>query len=283
MIESKMMCPVCRTKLQSTDTMIITDVCDHQSRSNKWVCVNVDCLCSQKNACWDDDGEYYRGDMNDTKVFPDDRYAALNSFAKKMEIEVYGKGLKSKIYLSPWFTLLFLKPMIEFNYKGDEMGNVLGRTWKLKFLYKDGKFDISWIKNTNGYNTYYTSGLTMLKFVLSKFHIKLKKYKKNKTRFTKNDLYDEFEDNLWNNNWYDNVYKWYLKTFYKNLNKTLSDYMNFETLIKNQSDINFEFGRILEQNIPSDVNLLDILLSMKKKGEYVDKKIRERKLERILK
>lgn len=102
------------------------------------------------------------------RVFSDDKYAALNSMAKRQEIEIYGKGLKRKIYLSEWWTLKMLKPLIEFKYKGDEMGNVLGRTWKLRWLYKE--------KGSNYYSTYYTLPI-MSFFRMSKHTIKdIKRY-----------------------------------------------------------------------------------------------------------
>ena len=72
-----------------------------------------------------------------------------------MEVEIYAKGLRKKIYLSPILTFGWLKPLIEIKYKGNDMGEVLGKSYKLKFLKKDGD---------RGYCTYYSSPLYSLWF-----------------------------------------------------------------------------------------------------------------------
>lgn len=282
---SEMMCPVCRTKLQSTETFQYEDVMCYKVRDNKWMCSNTDCVCCQKETCWNGDGDFFSGGSFEKmkEVFPDNNYAALNSLAKKCEIEIYGKGLKRKIYLSPWLMLLILEPMIEFNYKSDEMGNVLGRSWSLKFLYKDQKFDLSWIKNTDGYNTYYTSGFSLLKYCLSIFYRKLKHYKENNTVYSKLELNEEFDKSTKNEKLYKKVYLWYIKTFYKKLSKKLLEYKHFDSLIPKSDYISFECGDILEQNTPDGVNLEDELIKRDKKGEYMERIIRKRKFERILK
>lgn len=114
-------------------------------------------------------------------MFPHDTYAALNSFAKKCEVEIYGKVIKNgkllkrKIYLSPWLTFGWLKPYIEFKYKSNEMGEVLGRSWKLQFLRKE--------KGRKEYCIHYISGSYMFRFCLKQFNKDLKDYKEKKESF----------------------------------------------------------------------------------------------------
>ena len=63
--------------------------------------------------------------------------SGILNFSKKSEVEIYKKGLKSKTYLPAFLCLWFLKPYIEYTYKGDEWGNVLKKGFKIKFLKKD--------------------------------------------------------------------------------------------------------------------------------------------------
>lgn len=159
---------------------------------------------------WNDYGEFFGGSLERelySKHFPTRKYAALGSFAKQQEVEIYAHGLKQKKYLSPWLTLRWLQPYIEYKYKGDTEGNVLGRTWKLKFLKK----------NEEGKYCYgYSSDLSSLKFYFKYFRRKLKDHRKRNTEFTKKKLLEVFRKR-YNDCWYAKLFQWYIRTFYKGL------------------------------------------------------------------
>lgn len=160
-----MKCPKCNLNLVKGKDQEFETLCDHVSNPNKesyplrptYICVNTNCECSNPDVFWDDQGDYYGG----FKIkFDNDLYSAYPSLARKLDIEIYKKGLKKKMYLHPCFMLWFLKPMIEYNYKSNDSGNVLKKSYSLKWLKKDSWKP--WIKDKFGYHTYYTFPIMMI-------------------------------------------------------------------------------------------------------------------------
>lgn len=281
-----MLCPICKQELKSDSNFQYEDVCNSLIYSAKWMCNNEKCELHLKSF-WNDSGDFFTGDLDYDKtneLFPHDTYAALNSFAKKCEVEIYGKVVKNgklrkrKIYLSPWFTFRWLQPYIEFKYKSNEMGEVLGRSWKLQFLKKQ--------KGRKQYCIHYISGLHMFKFYLNQFNRDLKNYKENKSRFALLNIQKHFTEN--DNRTYVKVFNWYLINFYGKLLQTSNNYSEFcEKLHSNVSknNVTMEDGSYLEKIswlLPKDIKLIDELINLKYKGEYITYKLRERKINRII-
>jgi len=151
-----MYCPKCTYDLSKGEDKEFETLCDHVCDPNKesyplrptWVCDNPNCECSKHDVFWDEFGEYY-GCFE--VEFEHRLNSAISSFARKNDIEIYKKGLKRSTYLSPILMLWFLQPKIEFNYKADEYGNVLSKSWSLNWLKRDKLF-----RGKSGYYTYYT-------------------------------------------------------------------------------------------------------------------------------
>lgn len=155
----EMHCPKCRTLLIKGKDREFETLSDHVCDPNKehyplrptWICNNVKCECSEDDIFWEEMGDYY----GNCKIkFDNDLHSAYPSFSRKMDIEIYKKGLKSKIYLPPFLMLWFLQPMIEFTYKANDWGRVLSKGWKLHWLKKDSfnPFKKEWF----GYHTHYS-------------------------------------------------------------------------------------------------------------------------------
>jgi len=156
-----MKCPKCKTELIISGQERLQTLSEHVSNPNnepslkdKYICINTSCLC-YNNVCWNDDGETYGG----YRLFSKNELTSpYGSFQRKMEIEVYKKGLKRYTKLPAWLMLWFLKPVIEHEYNADEDGNVLSKFYKLsiwnsetswKLFKKDSEFNIGaiwWIR-----------------------------------------------------------------------------------------------------------------------------------------
>jgi hypothetical protein len=274
---SEMLCPICKLPLVSIESFCYEDedVMRYSNYSEKWICATPSCICHTQNCYWNDDGDYFSGDISSLKIFPDGKYGALNSFAKKMEIEVYGKGLKKKIYLSPILTFGWLKPMIEIKYKGNEMGEVLGKSYKLKFLKKDGD---------RGYCTYYTSALSMLWFRIKCFKRDLKNHRKKRNHYTIKELSDEFKRNEWNNDWHYKLFHFIIEKIYYKTYKEVANYNSYKHIISKYRsvEITSEQYELLKSLCPDYIDLLSEIKNHHIKGDWLKQVIREAKLERIM-
>lgn len=271
------MCPICKTNLINDEiekSFYYEDVAGVDNFTLKYICPNDKCVLSQSKSYWNDDGDFFSKDLDYyemKKLFPHDQYAALGSFAKRMEVEVYGKGLKRKIYLSEWWTLKWLKPMIEFSYKGDNMGNVLSRSWKLKFLYKE--------RGRDDYSTYYTAPIVMCYLLFKSQYKRINDYKKNKTKYALLEIY-RWYDMGHEATWERKFPKWFFrKSKYLNWSKNAYDF--FEHLKRNK-EITEDFYKFWYGKLPPDFDILSEMIKNNCKGDYLKQKIRERKLKRIL-
>lgn len=139
-----MKCPSCNSTLEITGQERLETLGEHVSNPNgtpslkpTYQCVNANCKCFRA-FMWDEYGDFYcNGYYHQAmEIFPDDRYAAIDSFAKKCEIEIYKKGLKDKTYLHPAWCLWFYQPFIEYHYEGNDAGEVLSKAWSIGFLGK---------------------------------------------------------------------------------------------------------------------------------------------------
>jgi len=273
-----MNCPLCKSKLETDPdepTFIFEDAALSEIRTTKHICVNENCELNHKSY-WNDYGDFFSGKLDFTRrreLFPDNTYGALNSMAKRHEVEIYKNGLRKSFYLSPWFTLTWLKPMIEFNYKGDEMGNILKRTYKLKFLYRS---------NSKEYTTFYTSSISSLFYRIKKTRRDINIYKKTGSNYSLIQIHKWYNFRTENLKCYEKVYKKYVDIFHAKMLLLSSDFTSFTNFIGSNKNINEETYYHFQDKMP-DIDILPILLRSKCESDFINQKIRERKLKRILK
>jgi len=276
-----MLCPLCKSKLNSDGSFYYEDAALSECYSKKWICDNKDCELSTHKSYWNDDGDFWSGlsYINSLVLFPNRNYAAYNSFAKKCEVEIYKNGLKDKIYLSSLLTFDILKPYIEINYKGNEMGEVLKKSYKLRFLKRNGygKFTI-----------YYTSTLHMLLYNLKIFHKIKRKYKKNKSNIS--IIYSLNEqlsiNSIRNTELYKKIFNIYLNIRYFKLKYNILEKKIYIDLVETYKikyypdKMTKERYEELEKQLPSDLVFFDIL----NHNNMITKEyMRNFKLQRILK
>ena len=274
-------CPLCRSKMIIDGTFEFEDCLDYTYSSDKYVCDNDDCEISHKSF-WNDYGDFFRGDLDYDRVhklFPDDKYATLNSYAKQAETEISKKGLQSATYLSPALTLWWLKPYIEHKYKSDLMGNVIKKSYSLHFLYKSN--------NSKDYTTHYSSPFRMFFWDLGHIKDKINFYKKKKSRFAINDLIDDLKLEEWDTRWWRICSRKYMKIYYKKTIRTAQYSYDFYKMVDEYkgwmgSDLNKETYSELEKICPTDLDVLDTLLEQKIISVYLDKMIRKRKIENVI-
>lgn len=241
-----MYCPCCGEKLISNGRFQYEDICESTTYSNKNQCPNDDCVMNDYDCMWSDDGDFFSKNMKYRRtdlIFPDDKYAALNSFSKRMEVEIYKKGLKKKTYLSHWFCLGLLKPYIEYEYKGDDWGNVLKRSFKIKFLKKD--------VDSSEYCIHYISGIHMLIFVLKRFLRNKKSFSKKPTKYNVRELLESFDRPKWDDDrWFTRTSLIIFNTFFKHLKKECIKYKEIFDIISDieidkMKKMGFEYDTII--------------------------------------
>jgi hypothetical protein len=219
-MKTTMYCPYCHKELIGGELKEFETLCEHVSDPNQesfplretFVCNNDECPCSKEDLFWDSEGAMYGWNRN--FKFKDDINSAYPSFERKCDIEIYKKGLKKEIYLSPILMLGLLKPVIEFNYKADEYGNVLSKSWCLKWLRMSRKlFE---------YNTYYIFPYVMIKFHLNHVHDLIKMYKSNPdSEYFKSELKHQFEPlPSWDKRWWRHFELWFSKIIFRKYYKT---------------------------------------------------------------
>ena len=137
-----MKCPKCKSQLIVSGQARLETIEEHvscvtPSLKDKYVCSNKNCVTYQHNVCWNEFGETYGG----YKLFEDEELSApYGTLERRLEIEVYKKGLKKRTILPAWLLLWFLKPVIEHEYKADEDGNVLSKSYKLSIWKSETKW-----------------------------------------------------------------------------------------------------------------------------------------------
>jgi hypothetical protein len=220
----KMYCPLCHSPLNNGKDKKYETLCEHVSDPNMedyplrptFVCGKETCECHKQEVFWDESGDIYGG----FKIkFIDGRDSAYPSFGCKMDTEIYKKGFKDKIVLPPFLMLWFLQPIIEFNYKADEWGMVLKRTWCLKWLKKD-KLN-PFYKDKFGYHVYYTFPFVSIIHTI-KHNNSLIKNNKLSQNYKHSELKRIFEPiSSWDKRWWRHFGLWLSKVlFYQSYIKT---------------------------------------------------------------
>lgn len=218
----EMNCPKCHKRLVQGKDREFETLTDHICEPNRehyplrptFICNNPQCPASKEDLFWDEWGALYG--YSRKLEFDNNINSAYPSFERKTDIEIYKKGLKSKMYLPPCLMLWFLQPMIEFTYKADEYGNVLKKGYKLVWLKKDNWKP--WVKDRFGYHTHYSFPIMMIIRHI-KSHIDTIRncsdgYKSHKAK----ELLEPLAS--WDNRWWRKVEKWLDKhiiyRYYKN-------------------------------------------------------------------
>ena len=204
-----MYCPKCHNELINGKERRFETLCDHVCSPNimdyplrpTFSCSNPECECGKQDVFWDDSGDIYGGFGIE---FKNDRGSAYPSISAKLDTEIYKKGLKRAIYLHPCLTLWLLKPVIEYNYTSDDCGNVLKRSFSLKWLKKDRWRP--WMMDRFGYHTYYSFPIPIiyrsLKNTKKMFNECSELYIKNKVV----DILKPIPD--WDERWWRHFEKW---------------------------------------------------------------------------
>lgn len=213
-----MKCPKCHTELikgKNKEFETLEDhVCDPNKRNyplrSTFVCNNNECPASKEDLFWDENGAMYGWNKN--FKFDNDIYSAYPSFERRMDIEIYKKGLKSKLRLHPCLMLWFLQPMIEFTYKSDNYGNVLKRGYKLIWLKKDHWQP--WIKDQWGYCTHYSFPTMNIIHHIQHRISTIRNCSETYKQYNAKELLEPLSS--WDKRWWRKVEKWLDKNvFYK--------------------------------------------------------------------
>lgn len=211
-----MFCPKCHKELISGELREFETLSEHVMNPNMeqyplrptFICNNPECECSKKDIFWIENGDCYGGFDVD---FENDMSSTFPSISRRLDIEVYGKGLKRKIYLPPFLMLWFLRPYIEFKYKADDYGKVLSKSWSLKWLKKEKLFG----KGT--YHIGYIFPFVMIKFHLSNIQRQLDIIKKHgDSKFRNEVIKDIFKSPAdWDKRWWRHFEIWLGKQIYR--------------------------------------------------------------------
>jgi len=279
MKKSDLICPNCKSNLYLDGTFIYNDVLDSDITSDKHICINESCELNnnETHIMWCDMGDIFGGGHKILrKLFPNNKYAAINSLAKKQEIEIYKSGLKKSIYLHQIFTLYWLKPYIDIKYKGNYMGDVLSKTYHLKFLKKGSH---------NEYTILYVSSISHLISNIKSFYRILKYYNQNNQNiYAINSLYDEFEIKI-NNHWWKKYFLLFKKILY---NTTYDDILKKKNFIISvdkfrDKELTREMYEIFLIKCPNTLDLYTLLKRYNLSGAYMNNLTRTKILKTILK
>lgn len=215
-----MHCPYCHCAVVRGKDKRFETLCEHVEDPNReeyplrptWVCENLKCALSKEQVFWDDRGSMYGwSDALSCRDF----HSTYPSFERRMEVEIQRRGVKDKIYLPAALMLWILKPIIEFEYKADEWGHVLEKTWKLKWLKKDSWKP--WKKDPFGYHTYYTFPIMNIIHSLKSTHRDVEYFKYHpESAFAFNNLKDEFKPiPSWDKRWWRHAQLWVSKIIFR--------------------------------------------------------------------
>jgi len=137
-------CPVCRAPIEYWMDRKFETLSEHVQNPNQldyplrpaFRCSNKTCVTRKKmkyDLFWNFDGARYGG-LELDECFINGNDAPFGSIERKINVEIYKKGVKRAIFFHPIFCLYIVRPMIRFEYKSDTEGNILKKTAHLRFL-----------------------------------------------------------------------------------------------------------------------------------------------------
>jgi hypothetical protein len=140
-----MLCPCCKSELAHTgearlETLIEHVECCFPAFKPKYECLNKNCRAF-KNACWNEDGEYYieKGGVV-VKDFIDNNNAPFGSIFRQINVECDKKDENKRI------NLLFVMVEIRYKYTSNQNGDILSRKKEI----------VIWKKKKNHYEYWFT-------------------------------------------------------------------------------------------------------------------------------
>lgn len=167
------------------------------SLKNIFQCLTPYCPAIQRDLMWDDYGGLYANSHLGELPFIDGNNAPFGTFQRKCYIEVYKHD--EDFYI---FSIGNTGLKVSYSYKGNEDGEILGRKWKLDWIWK---------------GCYYISGIKMLFHTLSMFHNTKNQFIENKTPFWHNKLMGFCNTPKWDKRWWKKLSSLYVKLFYRRL------------------------------------------------------------------
>lgn len=232
-----MRCPICGEELVEGMGRRYETIDEHVSNPNGTPCLKPTLVCENdsrykypyddkftscpfnKSVFWD----YHSGDYYILKGFGDtirehekflkelahnNMFEARDSFARKMQIDIYKKKRIELFRLFRW------RWAIDFKFTGDEDGNVVKRRPHIQMFATDDGGN-SW--------HYTTTFITSFLHSVSVFRNTLKRYREHPTnKYVQDDVKKEFEPLPdWDKRFYRRLYKWYIHTFYSKVENRL--------------------------------------------------------------
>ena len=117
---------------------------------------------------------------------------------------------------------------------------------------------------------------------------KRKNHNKRKTQYTIKELADDYKRNNWNKSWNYRLYYWIIEHLYPKTFEKVAKYNNYEYYIKSYAlhyrgtEITEEQYISLKKLCPEYIDLLSEIKTYNIKGDFIKRKIREAKLERLI-
>lgn len=203
-------CPVCEEPLSITGQKQYETGSEHVIDPNReefplrdaYQCTNKKCVACHKDTFWNYEGDLYSRDFHFDEHCVNNNDAPFGSLARKSNVEIYKKGLKKKTYLHPILCLWFLQPMIEYEYKANKEGEVLSKSFTIKFLKKS--------RGQKHYSTYWTPCWRTWSFLYGRFRRSLQYFKES----GKSDELDRAFRPSFNRAWVYRSFEWFINTFY---------------------------------------------------------------------
>lgn len=173
-----MFCPCCNAPLEENglEPLETTEehVCDPNgevSMKMSYRCSDESCLTRKASIIWNSMGERYGGHDFKKTNFIGSNDGPFGSISRKLNVEIYKCGLRKKQHL---FRIANIRFEREFDYRADENGKVLHKSWHInKWKCRD--------KNDDGGYKYEFPIVEFLSFVKEGIQLGLKLSKENRT------------------------------------------------------------------------------------------------------
>lgn len=191
-----MLCPCCKSEIIKGDKARFQTSEEHVSIPNATpplrstlVCSNSDCITRKHDTFWDWNGDRYGGyDINESE-FINSNDAPFGTISRRLNVEIYKKGLKKKKYLSPKWMFNIYQPVLEWNYKSNEDGEVLKKWISISYLKKDEQDGRFCLGVTPFWRTH--------QFLWHRFKNNIKRYKKNKDSYFLKKAFEPSANRSW--------------------------------------------------------------------------------------
>lgn len=190
-----MLCPCCKSEIiigsekryQTLDEHVCSPNDDSPMRLTL-ICSEPSCITRGHDVFWDADGDMYGGFTIPDFTFIGGNNSPFNSLARRLNIEIYKVGVKDKTELSPAWLLGFYQPIIQWEYQANENGEVLKRSFSIRYLKKAGG---------KKYSVYVTPFWETARFLWDRFKRSRDNYRKTKSQFALEQMFKEANNRAW--------------------------------------------------------------------------------------